>query len=58
MLIDAVPPIASDAGCAIPQSMQLEMQETASRNNGGALFREMAEWCDARKSVRLCWGRP
>ncbi|HAL0054579.1 TPA: DUF935 family protein [Escherichia coli] len=40
----------SDTGCAIPQSMQLEMKETASRNNGGALFREMAEWCDAQIS--------
>ncbi|WP_420055758.1 hypothetical protein [Escherichia coli] len=27
MLIDAIASIASDAGCAIPQSMQLEMQE-------------------------------
>jgi phage gp29-like protein len=42
--------IASDAGCAIPQSMQLDMQETASRNGGGALFKEMAEWCDAQTS--------
>ncbi|EHS3383812.1 DUF935 domain-containing protein [Escherichia coli] len=50
VLIDAIASIASDAGCAIPQSMQLEMQETASRNNGGALFREMAEWCDAQIS--------
>ncbi|CAM4198020.1 DUF935 domain-containing protein [Pluralibacter gergoviae] len=49
-LIDAIASIASDAGCAIPQSMQLEMQETASRNNGGALFKEMAEWCDAQTS--------
>jgi phage gp29-like protein len=30
--------------------MQLEMQETASRNGGGALFKEMAEWCDAQTS--------
>ncbi|WP_353613023.1 DUF935 domain-containing protein [Mangrovibacter phragmitis] len=49
-LIDAISSIASDAGCAIPQSMQLDMQETASRNNGGALFKEMAEWCDAQTS--------
>ena len=49
-LIDAIASIASDAGCAIPQSMQLEMQETASRNGGGALFKEMAEWCDAQTS--------
>ena len=49
-LIDAIASIASDAGCAIPQSMQLEMQETASRNEGGALFKEMAEWCDAQTS--------
>ncbi|HEN3689932.1 TPA: DUF935 domain-containing protein [Klebsiella pneumoniae] len=50
ILIDAISSIASDAGCAIPQSMQLEMQETASRNGGGALFKEMAEWCDAQTS--------
>ncbi|HCC2859073.1 DUF935 domain-containing protein [Klebsiella variicola] len=49
-LIDAIASIASDAGCAIPQSMQLEMQETASRNGGGVLFKEMAEWCDAQTS--------
>ena len=49
-LIDAIASIASDAGCAIPQSMQLDMQETASRNGGGALFKEMAEWCDAQTS--------
>lgn len=49
-LISAIASIASDAGCAIPQSMQLEMQETASRNGGGALFKEMAEWCDAQTS--------
>ncbi|HHD2676142.1 TPA: DUF935 domain-containing protein [Klebsiella oxytoca] len=49
-LVDAIASIASDAGCAIPQSMQLEMQETASRNGGGALFKEMAEWCDAQTS--------
>lgn len=49
-LIDAIASIASDAGCAIPQSMQLDMQETASRNNGGALFKEMADWCDAQTS--------
>lgn len=49
-LIDAIASIASDAGCAIPQSMQLDMQETASRNGGGALFKEMADWCDAQTS--------
>ena len=49
-LIDAIASIASDAGCAIPQSMQLDMQETASRNGGGVLFKDMAEWCDAQTS--------
>lgn len=49
-LIDAISSIASDAGCAIPESMKLEMQETASRNNGGVLFKEMATWCDEQTS--------
>lgn len=50
VLIDAISSIASDAGCAIPESMKLEMQETATRGNGGALFKEMAEWCDSQTS--------
>ncbi|HGY4723294.1 TPA: DUF935 domain-containing protein [Citrobacter amalonaticus] len=49
-LLDAITTLASDAGCAIPDSMKLEMQETASRNNGGALFKEMAVWCDEQIS--------
>lgn len=50
VLIDAIASLASDAGCAIPQSMQLDMQETASRNGGGALFKDMATWCDEQTS--------
>lgn len=49
-LVDAISTLASDAGCAIPQSMQIEMQETASRQGGGALFESMAKWCDAQTS--------
>jgi phage gp29-like protein len=49
-MLDAIASLASDAGCAIPDSMKLEMQETASRNNGGALFKEMAVWCDEQIS--------
>ncbi|HFV9293915.1 TPA: DUF935 domain-containing protein [Serratia fonticola] len=49
-LIDAISTLASDAGCAIPTSMQIDMVETASRQGGGALFKEMAEWCDAQTS--------
>ncbi|MEB6425741.1 DUF935 domain-containing protein [Citrobacter freundii] len=49
-LIDAISSLASDSGCAIPDSMKLDMVETASRNGGGALFKEMAEWCDAQTS--------
>ncbi|MBJ8914158.1 DUF935 domain-containing protein, partial [Citrobacter freundii] len=49
-LLDAIASLASDAGCAIPDSMKLEMQEAASRNSGGTLFKEMAEWCDAQIS--------
>ena len=49
-LIDAIASLASDAGCAIPQSMQIDMQETASRQGGGVLFESMAEWCDAQTS--------
>lgn len=50
VLIDAISSIASDAGCAIPESMKLDMQETASRTGGGALFADMAEWCDSQTS--------
>ncbi|HCD5722279.1 TPA: DUF935 domain-containing protein [Citrobacter freundii] len=49
-LIDAIATLASDAGCAIPESMKLDMVETASRTGGGALFKEMADWCDAQTS--------
>lgn len=49
-LIDAIASLASDAGCAIPQSMLIEMKETASRQGGGDLFAGMAEWCDAQTS--------
>ncbi|HBC0987577.1 TPA: DUF935 domain-containing protein [Escherichia coli] len=49
-LIDAISSIASDAGCAIPDSMKLDMQETASRNGGGVLFADMAKWCDEQTS--------
>lgn len=49
-LVDAIATLASDAGCAIPQSMQIEMQETASRQGGGVLFESMAKWCDAQTS--------
>ena len=49
-LVDAIASLASDAGCAIPESMKLDMVETASRAGGGTLFKEMAEWCDAQTS--------
>lgn len=49
-LVDAIATLASDAGCAIPQSMQIEMKETASRQGGGALFESMAKWCDSQTS--------
>ncbi|CFB66662.1 DUF935 domain-containing protein [Yersinia enterocolitica] len=49
-LIDAIASLASDAGCAIPASMQIDMVETASRQGGGDLFKGMAEWCDAQTS--------
>ncbi|HBC0574874.1 TPA: DUF935 domain-containing protein [Serratia marcescens] len=49
-LVNAIATLASDAGCAIPQSMQIEMQETASRQGGGVLFESMAKWCDAQTS--------
>ncbi|MDA8488558.1 DUF935 domain-containing protein [Kluyvera sp. Awk 3] len=50
VLVDAISSLASDSGCAIPDSMKLDMVETASRTGGGALFKEMAEWCDAQTS--------
>ncbi|MCZ5371628.1 hypothetical protein O5698_00650 [Escherichia coli] len=58
MLIDAIASIASDAGCAIPQSMQLEMQETASRKITAA--HRSVKWRNGamRKSAKPCWGRP
>ncbi|HEJ7192108.1 DUF935 family protein [Serratia marcescens] len=49
-LIDAIASLASDAGCAIPSTMQVDMVETASRQGGGDLFKGMAEWCDAQTS--------
>lgn len=49
-LLNAIASLASDAGCAIPSSMLVDMVETASRQGGGDLFEGMAEWCDAQTS--------
>ncbi|ODS10934.1 DUF935 domain-containing protein [Vibrio scophthalmi] len=49
-LINAIATIASDAGAAIPESMQIDMVETAKGNGGDTLFENMAEWADRQIS--------
>lgn len=49
-LINAIGRIASDAGAVIPESMKIEMVETAKGNGGNTLFENMARWCDEQVS--------
>lgn len=49
-LVNAIANIASDAGAAIPESMQLELVETAKGNGGDTLFQNMAQWADSQIS--------
>ncbi len=50
-LVQAIATLASDAGCVIPESMQIEMIESASRGGRTAgLFERMAAWCDQQTS--------
>ncbi len=49
-LINAIATIASDAGAVIPESMQIEMVETAKGNGGETLFENMADWADRQTS--------
>ena len=49
-LINAISRIASDAGAVIPESMKIEMVETAKGNGGDTLFENMARWCDEQTS--------
>lgn len=49
-LVNAIANIASDAGAAIPESMKLELVETAKGSGGETLFQNMAEWADRQIS--------
>ncbi|HGZ7313139.1 TPA: DUF935 domain-containing protein [Vibrio parahaemolyticus] len=49
-LVNAVARIASDAGAVIPESMKLELIETAKGKGGETLFENMARWCDEQTS--------
>lgn len=49
-LVSAIANIASDAGAVIPESMQVELIETAKGNGGQTLFENMARWCDEQTS--------
>lgn len=49
-LVNAIATIATDAGAAIPESMQIDMVETAKGNGGDTLFENMAEWADRQIS--------
>lgn len=46
----AIGSIASDAGAVIPESMKIELVETAKGNGGNTLFENMARWCDEQTS--------
>lgn len=49
-LINAIGRIASDAGAVIPESMKIDLIETAKGNGGNTLFENMARWCDEQTS--------
>ncbi len=49
-LVNAIASIASDAGAAIPESMQIDMVETAKGSGGETLFENMAKWADQQIS--------
>ncbi|SHF88082.1 DUF935 domain-containing protein [Vibrio gazogenes] len=49
-LVNAIGSIASDAGAVIPESMKIEMIETAKGNGGNTLFENMVRWCDEQIS--------
>ena len=49
-LVNAVSRIASDAGAVIPESMKLELIESATGKGGDVLFEKMARWCDEQVS--------
>ncbi len=49
-LINAIGRIASDAGAVIPESMKMELIETAKGKGGETLFENMARWCDEQTS--------
>lgn len=45
-LKSAIATIASDAGAVIPDSMMVELVETAKGNGGDTLFESMVRWCN------------
>ena len=49
-LVNAVANIATDAGAAIPESMQLELVESTRGSGGETLFENMADWADRQIS--------
>ncbi|MBO2589337.1 DUF935 domain-containing protein [Shewanella algae] len=49
-LVNAIGRIASDAGAVIPESMKIDLIETAKGNGGNTLFENMARWCDEQIS--------
>jgi len=49
-LKNAIATIASDAGAIIPDSMMVELVETAKGNGGDTLFENMARWADEQTS--------
>ncbi|MDM5141727.1 DUF935 domain-containing protein [Aeromonas bestiarum] len=49
-LKNAIATIASDSGAIIPDSMMVELVETAKGNGGDTLFENMARWADEQTS--------
>ena len=50
-LVDAISALASDAGCIIPDTMQVEfVQATRGGGQSDALFPAQARWCDEQVS--------
>jgi phage gp29-like protein len=57
-LVTAVSQLASDAGCVIPASMEIEFIQTgkSASSNGHALFEASAKWCDSQLSKLVLGG--
>ena len=49
-LVEALANLASDAGCALPEGMEIEFPTVQTGGQRNELFERMARWCDSQVS--------